>query len=205
MNYLKKWSFFPSWIAYSHSWVNFLKLAVEFPWYDWLLLNVCNTFIIKWLNKYMRWFSDLHTDVGIWWNNHQKDDVRSFQYLLMLVFSLLAGMTNLKELDLSRCSKITDAGIEHLLTISALQKLCISETCVTSDGVARLCSLTNLLTLDLGGLCVSDSALSSLQVEHFKYAFFYLFYMFPYEVAAASIEIFYYFIHTSFTCISIAM
>lgn len=123
----------------------------------------------------------------------------------MLVFSLLAGMTNLKELDLSRCSKITDAGIEHLLTISALQKLCISETCVTSDGVARLCSLTNLLTLDLGGLCVSDSALSSLQVEHFKYAFFYLFYMFPYEVAAASIEIFYYFIHTSFTCISIAM
>ncbi|KAL2550992.1 Leucine-rich repeat (LRR) family protein [Forsythia ovata] len=76
----------------------------------------------------------------------------------------ISGMTNLKELDLSRCSKITDAGIEHLLSIPALEKLCISETGVTADGVALLTSLTNLLILDLGGLPVTDSALSSLQV-----------------------------------------
>ncbi|KAI3468614.1 hypothetical protein Pfo_025277 [Paulownia fortunei] len=75
----------------------------------------------------------------------------------------ITGMTNLKELDLSRCSKITDAGIRHLLSVPALEKLCISETGVTADGVAVLASLTNLLMLDLGGLPVTDSALSSLQ------------------------------------------
>ncbi|KAL3635691.1 hypothetical protein CASFOL_020238 [Castilleja foliolosa] len=75
----------------------------------------------------------------------------------------LTGMTNLKELDLSRCSKVTDDGIRHLLSVPSLEKLCISETGVTADGVAMLSSLTNLLVLDLGGLPVTDSALSSLQ------------------------------------------
>ncbi|KAK4435467.1 hypothetical protein Salat_0710100 [Sesamum alatum] len=76
----------------------------------------------------------------------------------------ITGMANLKEVDLSRCSKITDAGITHLLSVPALEKLCISETGVTADGVAGLASLTNLFMLDLGGLPVNDSALSSLQV-----------------------------------------
>ncbi|KAL0393670.1 UNVERIFIED_CONTAM: hypothetical protein Slati_4333200 [Sesamum latifolium] len=76
----------------------------------------------------------------------------------------ITGMANLKEVDLSRCSKITDAGIRHLLSVPALEKLCISETGVTADGVAGLASLTNLFMLDLGGLPVTDSALSSLQV-----------------------------------------
>lgn len=69
-------------------------------------------------------------------------------------------------MDLSRCSKITDAGIRHLLSLPALEKLCISETGVTAVGVASLAALTNLLFLDLGGLPVSDSALSSLKVEN---------------------------------------
>ncbi|KAL2236704.1 uncharacterized protein LOC105179139 [Sesamum indicum] len=76
----------------------------------------------------------------------------------------ITGMANLKEVDLSRCSKVTDAGIRHLLSVPALEKLCISETGVTADGVAGLASLTNLFMLDLGGLPVTDSALSSLQV-----------------------------------------
>ncbi|KAL8521261.1 hypothetical protein ACS0TY_011703 [Phlomoides rotata] len=76
----------------------------------------------------------------------------------------IAGLTYLKEVDLSRCSKITDDGIIHLLSLPALEKLCISETGVTDVGVASLASLANLLFLDLGGLPVSDSALSSLQV-----------------------------------------
>ncbi|KAK6137292.1 hypothetical protein DH2020_028964 [Rehmannia glutinosa] len=63
----------------------------------------------------------------------------------------ITGMTNLKEVDLSRCSKITDAGIRHLLSVPSLEKLYISETGVTADGVAVLASLTNLLMLDLGG------------------------------------------------------
>ncbi|CAK9163061.1 unnamed protein product [Ilex paraguariensis] len=73
-------------------------------------------------------------------------------------------MTNLKEVDLSRCSKVTDAGIRHLLSIPSLEKLCISQTGVTGDGVTLLASLTNLSVLDLGGLHITDQALSSLQV-----------------------------------------
>lgn len=74
-------------------------------------------------------------------------------------------MSNLRGLDLSRCSKITDGGIRHLLSIPSLEKLCIPETGVTAKGVVLLSSLTNLSILDLGGLPVTDLALSSLQVE----------------------------------------
>ncbi|KAG8375102.1 hypothetical protein BUALT_Bualt10G0065400 [Buddleja alternifolia] len=81
----------------------------------------------------------------------------------------ITGMTNLKEVDLNRCSKITDAGIRHLLSVPALERLCISQTSVTAHGVAVLASLTNLLMLDLGGLPVTDSALNSLQVESCVY------------------------------------
>ncbi|KAL3844482.1 hypothetical protein ACJIZ3_001885 [Penstemon smallii] len=75
----------------------------------------------------------------------------------------ITGMTSLTEVDLSRCSKITDAGVRHLLSVPALAKLCISETSVTANGIALLGSLTNLLVLDLGGLPVTDSALKSLK------------------------------------------
>ncbi|XP_002509956.2 leucine-rich repeat receptor-like serine/threonine-protein kinase SKM1 [Ricinus communis] len=76
----------------------------------------------------------------------------------------LTGMTSLKELDLSRSVKVTDAGIRHLLSISSLEILRIPETGLTAKGVALLTSLTNLSVLDLGGLPVTDMALSSLQV-----------------------------------------
>ncbi|KZV31512.1 toll-like receptor 3-like [Dorcoceras hygrometricum] len=99
----------------------------------------------------------------------------AFQYLSSLFLAdchkindsalwCITGMISLKEVDLSRCSKITDGGVKHLLSIPALEKLSISETGVTADGVALLAALTNLLVLDLGGLPVTDSALGSLQV-----------------------------------------
>ncbi|CAI9094299.1 OLC1v1030019C7 [Oldenlandia corymbosa var. corymbosa] len=75
----------------------------------------------------------------------------------------IIGITNLKELDLSRCSKMNDAGIRHLSSFPSLERLCISETGVSSEGIRLLSSLTNLYYLDLGGLAVSDLALSSLQ------------------------------------------
>lgn len=75
----------------------------------------------------------------------------------------LVGMTSLKEVDISRCAKVTDAGIRHLVSISTLQILRISETGVTADGIKLLSSLTTLFVLDLGGLPVTDTALSSLQ------------------------------------------
>ncbi|KAJ7945040.1 putative F-box/LRR protein [Quillaja saponaria] len=76
----------------------------------------------------------------------------------------LTGMSSLKELDLSRCLKVNDAGIRHLLSISTMEKLLISETSVTTDGVKLLSSLGKLTFLDLGGLPVTDTALSCLQV-----------------------------------------
>ncbi|CAM8985620.1 unnamed protein product [Rhodiola kirilowii] len=76
----------------------------------------------------------------------------------------LAGLTLLKEVDLSRCAKVTDTGITYLLTLSTLEKLWISETGLTAQGVTLLSSLENLSSLDLGGLPVTDQVLSSLQV-----------------------------------------
>lgn len=76
-------------------------------------------------------------------------------------------MTTLRELDVSRCLKVTDAGIRHLLSIPTLEKLCIAETGITAHGVTLLSSLKTLVFLDLGGLPVTDQALSSLQVFPF--------------------------------------
>ncbi|XAR70181.1 hypothetical protein NMG60_11026956 [Bertholletia excelsa] len=76
----------------------------------------------------------------------------------------ITGMTNLKEIDLSRCSKVNDAGIMHLLSVSTLEKLHISQTGVTAKGISLLSSLKNLSVLELGGLRVTDQALYSLQV-----------------------------------------
>ncbi|XVE58059.1 hypothetical protein DITRI_Ditri04bG0139900 [Diplodiscus trichospermus] len=73
-------------------------------------------------------------------------------------------MTTLKEVDLSRCMKVSDAGVRHLITISTLEKLWISETGITTNGVALFSSLRNLSVLDLGGLPVTDTTLNSLQV-----------------------------------------
>lgn len=84
---------------------------------------------------------------------------------LYLTFSLGLGMTSLRELDLSRCAKVTDAGIKHLLSISTLEVLRISETGLTANGVTLISALRNLSVLDLGGLPVTDAALSSLQVR----------------------------------------
>lgn len=79
-------------------------------------------------------------------------------------------MTTLRELNVSRCLKVNDAGIRHLLSIPTLEKLCIAETGITAHGVTLLSSLKTLVFLDLGGLPVTDQALSSLQV--FPFAFF---------------------------------
>uniref|UniRef100_A0ACD5TKH1 Uncharacterized protein n=1 Tax=Avena sativa TaxID=4498 RepID=A0ACD5TKH1_AVESA len=76
----------------------------------------------------------------------------------------LSGMGTLKELDLSRCSRISDAGIKHIVSIDCLQKLHLSDTGLTDNGVMLLSALKNLQLLDLGGIHMTDKALRSLQV-----------------------------------------
>lgn len=77
-------------------------------------------------------------------------------------------MNSLKELDLSRCSKVNDAGINHILSIPNLEKLHISKTGVTAKGIKLLASLRKLSFLDLGGLPMDDACLASLQVFLFS-------------------------------------
>ena len=81
----------------------------------------------------------------------------------------ITGMTSLQDLDLSRCLKVNDAGIKHLLSITNLEKLHIAETGVTAEGVKLLSSLRKLSVLDLGGLPVNDMSLSSLTVTYSSY------------------------------------
>lgn len=83
------------------------------------------------------------------------------------VFFFFSGLTCLKELDLSRCSKVKDAGIKHLQSVVNLEKLWISQTGVKEAGISLLASLKKLSLLDLGGLPVTDHNLSSLQVYGF--------------------------------------
>jgi hypothetical protein len=87
-------------------------------------------------------------------------------------------MNSLKELDLSRCSKVNDAGINHILSVPNLEKLHISKTSVTAKGVKLLASLKNLSLLDLGGLPVDDASLASLQVFHFLCRLTFVFVLF---------------------------
>ncbi|CAN0908814.1 Internalin I [Linum grandiflorum] len=75
----------------------------------------------------------------------------------------LIGMTRLKEVDLSRCVKVTDDGIRHLVSISTLEVLRLSGTGLTEQGIMMLSTLGELLVLDLGDLPVTDRALTSLQ------------------------------------------
>ncbi|CAI0441162.1 unnamed protein product [Linum tenue] len=76
----------------------------------------------------------------------------------------LVGLTRLKEVDLSRCVKVTDVGIRHLTFISTLEVLRLSGTSPTEDGIMLLSSLRELSVLELGDLPVTDRVLSSLQV-----------------------------------------
>lgn len=76
----------------------------------------------------------------------------------------LSGMSTLKELDLSRCSRISDAGIKHIVSNDSLEKLHLSDTGLTDNGVMLISALKNLQLLDLGGIHMTDKALRSLQV-----------------------------------------
>jgi len=81
------------------------------------------------------------------------------------LFLVALGMNTLKELDLSRCAKISDAGLRHIVTIQSLEKLRLSGTKLTDNGVMLISSLTNLNLLDLGGIRITDKTLRTLQVQ----------------------------------------
>ena len=99
--------------------------------------------------------------------------------------SLIAGMTQLRELDvsdndigdngvahLSRLKNLTtlslggtelsDAGLEYVLKIPTLQRLDLSDTSIAGTSIPKLKGLPALSAMDLGGLTISPAVARSL-------------------------------------------
>jgi hypothetical protein len=74
----------------------------------------------------------------------------------------LRSHKTLRKLDLSRCN-VTDAGIEHLATISSLRYLNLSTTAISDKALASIGAMTALEDLFLNDTLVSDHGLEQLR------------------------------------------
>lgn len=74
---------------------------------------------------------------------------------------LVEVLTDIKSLDLSFCSVVTNWGVEHLTKLTALQTLNLSHIEVTDAGLQHLQGLTNLKALDLSWTQVTGEGLCS--------------------------------------------
>lgn len=77
--------------------------------------------------------------------------------------SLLASMTDLRILDLSR-TNITNEGLQVLNSLTALTTLSLSETRISDSGLDALRPLTALKSLSLNCFDVTDAGLPALSV-----------------------------------------
>jgi Leucine-rich repeat (LRR) protein len=81
----------------------------------------------------------------------------------------LAGLTNLRDLNLMRCAKLTDAAMDHVSLLSSLEKLNLAGTQVTDAGLHKLEGLKQLkeITLSINASIyltkVTDSGVAGLQ------------------------------------------
>ncbi len=73
----------------------------------------------------------------------------------------LKSLTKLRRLNLEQ-TPIGDAGLEHLAGITSLESLNLSETKITDEGLPSLSGLTGLKTLELARTEVSDAAVEKL-------------------------------------------
>lgn len=76
--------------------------------------------------------------------------------------ALLAGLPRLRELRLTLCTGVTDAGLTHLAGATNLTGLDLGGTAVTDEGMLDLGSLANLRLLWLVGTGVTDTGLVDL-------------------------------------------
>ena|GEM_PF-1202428 len=79
-------------------------------------------------------------------------------------FRVLHGIVPFGFLNLSDCSNLTDAGLEHLKSLTSLQNLNLSNCNLTDAGLEHLKSLTSLQNLDLRGC----GNLTGAGLEHLK-------------------------------------
>lgn len=76
---------------------------------------------------------------------------------------VVATMTNLKQLRLTGCSRITDAGLAHLSKLTKLTDLCLNDTKITDAGLVHLSKMKSLQSLELGWTKgISDAGLVHL-------------------------------------------
>jgi len=74
----------------------------------------------------------------------------------------LLGLSALQELNLNGSTHVTDAGMAHLQGLTRLQMLLLGGTQVTDAGLAHLHEMTELHVLDLFGIQVNDAGLAHL-------------------------------------------
>ncbi len=100
------------------------------------------------LKKTQKWLKGLG-------ENYSINQLRKLKLLILCQTKItdaglahLKSLTNLQTLDLRR-TKVSDAGLAHLKPLSNLQNLSLMETKVSDAGLAHLKSLTNLQKLHL--------------------------------------------------------
>jgi hypothetical protein len=74
----------------------------------------------------------------------------------------VAGRTDIISLNL-RDTKITDAGLMHLTTLSGLKRLHLERTAISDDGIEHLAGLKNLEYLNLYSTKITDASLGYLK------------------------------------------
>ena len=78
--------------------------------------------------------------------------------------SVLRNLPSYRYLDLTRCKRITDAGLAHISTLTSLQHLDLDNcTRITDAGLAHLSTLTSLQHLDLNNCTrITDAGLAHI-------------------------------------------
>ena len=74
----------------------------------------------------------------------------------------VANLVKLLSLDL-RNSKITNAGLEHLKSMSQLEELVLMDTPITDAGLEQIKNMTKLQSLNLNNTKITDTSLESLK------------------------------------------
>jgi hypothetical protein len=84
-------------------------------------------------------------------------------HLTAVGLAYLVGLSQLRELDLTRCLGVDDHVLLHLGRLTELSSLCLSFTSITDQGLRHLCHLKKLQRLVLGGNKVTKAGLAILQ------------------------------------------
>lgn len=75
---------------------------------------------------------------------------------------LLGSLDNLRFLSLAG-TRVTNAGLEHLLALKSLQELHLDYTQITDEGLSLVATLQGLQVLDLKGTAVTDAGIACLK------------------------------------------